>query len=38
MHFMLTVCHGGQRIGDGIVIVSMQRSLGGLLKSQLTGE
>lgn len=32
MQFMLAACHGGQRIGDGIVIVLMQRFLGGLLK------
>lgn len=32
MQFMLSVWHGGQRIGDGIVIVWMQRFLSGLLK------
>lgn len=32
MQFMLSVWHGGQRIGDGIVIVWVQRFLGGLLK------
>lgn len=33
MHFMLAVCHGGQRIGDGIVAcLDAKVSLGGLLK------
>lgn len=33
MHLMHTVCHGGQRIrDDGIVIVCVQKPLGGLLK------